>query len=384
MSSKARAPWRRSGTFAAAATAAGILALTAGQAEAQGGQGQSPSQIQTATDVSRGISPLVVPLPVSDPALGSGVVAAGALFYSPVKGGRQWVTGIGGLYTNNKDWGVLVLQQADLMNGRLRISGAGGYGDFNLDFFGVGQAAGAHGVSIKLNEKGEILVLNGLYQVSGKFFLGARYRYLNESTSLAEPLFPDHPILPDSVSLTTRISGLGPAFEYDSRDVQFNPRRGLYVQGQWLIDRKGIGSTFNYDKLTVAANGYLPLTSKTVLALRASLCSTSDGAPFYDLCFYGSGHDLRGYEGGQYRDHAMVVGQAEVRQKLFWRFGAVAFAGVGTIGDSFSRLGDAPVLPAGGVGLRFQPSKKLPVNVSVDYAWGSHSSGLYLYIGEAF
>ena len=135
---------------------------------------------------------------------------------------------------------------------------------------------------------------------------------------------------------------------------------------------------------TTAANGYLPLTSKTVLALRASLCSTSDGAPFYDLCFYGSGHDLRGYEGGQYRDHAMVVGQAEVRQKLFWRFGAVAFAGVGTIGDSFGHLGDAPVLPAGGVGLRFQPSKKLPVNVSVDYAWGSHSSGLYLYIGEAF
>ena len=43
-----------------------------------------------------------------------------------------------------------------------------------------------------------------------------------------------------------------------------------------------------------------------------------------------------------------------------------------------------PARRPGGLGLRFQPTRKSPVNISVDYAWGKHSSGLYLYVGEAF
>lgn len=367
-----------------AAGAAALVALAPWTpARAQPAPAVSGQQVQQVAATSRTFAPLIVPLPVSDPALGGGLVLAGALFYAPVQGGRQWVTGLGGLYTSKKDWGVIALQQADLMNGRLRLSGAGGYGDFNLDFFGIGQSAGSKGVSLKLNETGTILVLNGLYQVHGKFYAGLRYRLLAEDTKLAEPLLPDHPILPDA-QLKTRISGLGPAFEYDSRNIQFNPSKGIYVQGQWLIDAKGLGSDFSYDKLTLAGNGYIPLGTETVLAVRGSICNSSKGAPFYDLCFFGSNHDLRGYEGGRYRDHAMAVGQAEIRRHLFWRVGAVAFAGVGAVAPSFSKFGEADALPSAGLGLRFQPSRKLPVNVSIDYGWGKGSSGLYLYIGEAF
>src|SRR5262249_41831228 len=108
------------------------------------------------------------------------------------------------------------------------------------------------------------------------------------------------------------------------------------------------------------------------------------GAPFYDLCLFGSQHDLRGYEGGRYRDHAMAAAQLEIRQHLFWRIGAVVFGGVGAVAPSFGELGQAKGLPAAGPGLRFQPTSKGPVNMSVDYAWGLHSQGIYLYVGEAF
>lgn len=331
----------------------------------------------------KGVTPLVVPLPLSDPALGSGAVLVGALFYNPVAGGRQWVTGVGGLYTNQKDWALGVAQQADLFKGKLRLKAFAGYGDFLLDFFGIGQNAGAAGRSIKLHQTGELATVDTIYQVTGKLFGGLRWRALSETTTLAEPLFPGHPILPEA-QLKTQISGLGPSFEYDSRDLQFRPTKGLYAEGQWLVYNKALGSTFDYDKLNLAGNAYFPLGRNTVIAARASLCDSSSGAPFYDLCMYGSSHDLRGYQGGQYRDHVLVAGQVELRQHLFWRFGAVAFGGVGTVSDKFADLGSAPALPAGGAGLRFQPSAKLPINISVDYASGKNSQGLYLYVGEAF
>lgn len=378
--------------FAGVAAALALIsepcaAQQAGHLDDLNGQIDTGAAVQGVPDPTapprKGITPLVVPLPLSNPALGSGGVLVGALFYNPVAGGRQWVTGVGGLYTNQRDWALGVAQQADLFKGKLRLKAFAGYGDFLLDFFGIGQTAGAAGRSIKLHQTGELGTADLVYNVAGRFYGGLHWRGLSETTTLAAPLFPDHPILPEA-QLKTRISGLGPSFEYDSRDLEFRPTKGIYAEGQWLIDNKALGSTFNYDKLTMAANAYFPLGRNTVIAGRASICDSSSGAPFYDLCMYGSSHDLRGYQGGQYRDHVLMAGQVEVRQHLFWRFGAVAFGGVGTVSDKLADIGSAPALPAGGVGLRFQPSAKLPINVSVDYAWGKGGDGLYLYVGEAF
>ena len=363
---------------------AGLMAATAlGAASAHAQtEGQVSDQAQTAIAAKKQLNLLVVPLPVVDPALGNGAVLATAAFYSPVQGGRQWITGLGGLYTSNKDWAVMVLQQADLMNGKLRLGAAAGYGEFNLDFFGIGQSAGSQGRSIRIKEKGEVFIFNGLYNIRGGFYGGLRFRYLDQTTSLAEPLFPDHPLIPDA-QFGTRISGLGPAIDYDTRDQEFTPKKGVFVSGQWLFDSPSLGSSFTYNKLTLAGNLYHSLNAKTVVAVRGSICN-STSAPFYDLCFFGSDHDLRGYEGGRYRDHSMYAVQAEIRRDLFWRFGATAFVGLGGVASSFSSFGNADMLPAAGVGLRFQPSKKIPVNISVDYAAGKDGSGLYIYMGEAF
>lgn len=379
------------GDNAIALAAAACLAAGAPAAAAPGSESQVErvsQDVTTATAVQgdlkqKGVNFLIVPLPVVDPAVGKGLTLATGLFYSPVKGGRPWVTGIGVLYTSNKDWALGVAQQADLLDGRLRLAAGAGYGDFKLDFFGIGQNAGSQGLSIRLDEKGLFALFNGLYKVAGPLYAGVRYRFLSVDSRLAEPLFPDHPVIPNA-ELKTKISGLGPSADFDTRNSEFTPTKGAYITGQWLFDGSGVGSDFSYSKATLAANGYLPITKKTVLALRGSVCDSSHGAPFYDLCFFGSQHDLRGYEGGRYRDHAMGAAQAELRQALFGRFGAVVFVGVGGVAPSMGELWAAKALPSVGGGLRFQPVKKIPVNVSVDYAWGRGSQGLYLYIGEAF
>jgi len=368
--------------MATAAAAAFLPAAVAHAAEPTQVE-QVADDINTGAAIRKSTNFLIVPLPQINPALGNGVTLVASAFYSPVQGGRPWVTGVAGMYTSEGDWAAGVAQQADLFQGRLRLLGFAGEGDFNLRFFGIGQAAGATGRSITLDERGKFVMASALYRTFGPLYLGLKYKYLDLDSTLANPLRPGNPIVP-KLELNTAVSGLGPAFEVDTRNSEFMPKTGYYVTGQWLYFNSGIGSDFAYNKLNIAANLYHSFGQNTVLAARVSTCNVSQDAPFYDLCFFGSQNDLRGYEGGQYRDHTMMATQVELRQHLFWRIGAVAFAGVGAVAPDYGQITDSRALPSGGIGLRFQPTAKTPVNLSLDYAWGRGSQGLYLYLGEAF
>jgi hypothetical protein len=48
------------------------------------------------------------------------------------------------------------------------------------------------------------------------------------------------------------------------------------------------------------------------------------------------------------------------------------------------RYQDAPLLPAGGVGLRYQLTQKYPMHMRLHYAWGRDGGLLYFSVGEAF
>jgi outer membrane protein assembly factor BamA len=356
---------------AAGPEAAGQAAQSSGEAAAHGKAGGKPTVV-------------VMPIPQANPALGNGLALAALALYQPSGTGGVWTTGVGGLYTDTDSWAAAVFQKAHFAQDRLRITAGGGYGDMNLDFYGVGAGAGERDFSIGLNQKGVFVLAQGLYRVAPDLYLGAQYRFLKVDTTLDQdgpPLFPDLDL--PAFELESQVSGVGPAAEYDTRDVEYGPTKGLYAQAQWLWNGDLVGSDFNYSKFTGSVNGYHGV-GQGVLAWRGSLCAAGDGAPFYDLCMYGQQNDLRGYAGGQYRDRALWAAQVEYRQPLFWRFGAVAFAGLGGVAPGISHLGDSTVLPAAGVGLRFAASKKYKVNMSLDAAWGKDSSAVYFYLGEAF
>ena len=105
----------------------------------------------------------------------------------------------------------------------------------------------------------------------------------------------------------------------------------------WTFGSKFLGSDFSHDKLQVGANSYASVTKTTVAAFRGATCSVSKRVPFYDLCMYGQSGDLRGYEAGRYRDRFTWAFQGEFRQKMFGKFGAVAFGGVGGVASSADR-----------------------------------------------
>lgn len=356
---------------AAGPEAAGATAQSSGEAAAHAKEGGKPTFV-------------VMPIPQANPALGNGLALAALALYQPRGSGGVWTTGAGGLYTDTESWAAAVFQKAHFAQDKLRVTAAGGYADMNLDFYGIGGGAGRRDFSIGLNQKGTFALGQGLYRVRPNLYVGAQYRFLKVDTTLdreGPPPFPDLNL--PRFELESQVSGLGPAAEYDTRNSEYGPTKGLYAQAQWLWNGDTLGSDFDYSKFTGAVNGYHGL-GNGVLAWRGSLCAAGDGAPFYDLCMYGQQNDLRGYESGQYRDKATWAAQAEYRHPLFWRFGAVAFAGVGGVAPGIDDLDDSTVLPAAGVGLRFAASRKYGVNMSLDAAWGKDSSAVYFYIGEAF
>lgn len=364
--------------------------LAAGPAAAQD-RPQAQVQEQTATlttpDAEKKTSKpdlLIVPIPLSNPALGTGLTVAAVLFYNPNHAPQPWISGIGGTATSTGTKAVGAFHSMSLGHDRFRFLLLGGYGDAKLKFYGVGNAAGNRGVHIDLEDKAIIGLAQAQARVAKYFYGGVRVQYLDmdSSAEIPHPNYPDLALPP--LELKSTLATIGPSLTYDSRDSSLNPRNGAYITSTWMFGATFLGSDFKHSKFQLGANLYGGLARKTVVAFRASTCSVSHTVPFYDLCMFGQGGDLRGYETGRYRDRATWAMQGEVRQHLFGKFGTVVFGGVGGIGSSFEELGHSDVLPSVGAGLRYQASKSNNINVRLDLAFGRDGHALYFSIGEAF
>lgn len=345
-------------------------------------EGQTPSEALEAPKKKADL--LVVPIPMSNPTLGSGLTVAGVMFYNPNQSSQPWITGVGAMYTSNKSKGIAAFHSMSLAHDRFRVLALGGYADVNVNFYGIGSSAGDRDVSIKLDDRGTMALLQGQYRVAKHLYAGARYQFLDlkMKVKVENPLFPDLDL--SDRELKSRLSAIGPAITYDSRDSSLAPGKGAYITAVGMFNIKDLGSDFSYDKWQVGANAYFPLMPGTTIAVRGAVCSVSSGGPFYDLCLYGQGGDLRGYEAGRYRDRASWAAQAEWRQHLGGKFGAVFFIGAGGIGSSLSDFDDGKFLPSAGMGLRFRASKETGINLRLDFAMGKDSHAIYFGIGEVF
>jgi outer membrane protein assembly factor BamA len=121
----------------------------------------------------------------------------------------------------------------------------------------------------------------------------------------------------------------------------------------------------------------------------AAWAAAGDRVPIYDLCLFGAQNDLRGYAAGRYQDRRMFATQAEYRltfpaKGFLGRFGVVAFAGFGGVGEQFSDIGFSDLLPAGGGGARFKLTQRHPINFRIDYGIGKEGNTLTIGVLEAF
>lgn len=366
-----------------------VSALSAGQAAAQvyGTPSQPPadSAVETPGWRPHDFSFIAMPIPISDPAIGDGLALGAGLLYKAGGSERPWTSGAGALYTDSGSWAVVLFQKAYIADDRFRVLGGAGVGEFNVDFYGIGSEAGARGFAIPITQEARFGLAQALMRVAPHTYVGLQYRAIEMATTLdlePPPEFADMDI--PARERDSRTSALGISGEYDTRDNEYQPGSGLYGSAVWLQSAQSLGSDHDYARAELEANGYARAGDRTIWAWRASTCWAGDEAPFYDICNFGSQSDLRGYVQGRYRDHSMFAIQTEYRRRIGNRLGVVVFAGVGAVAPEFGEIGTEELLPAAGVGLRWEASRKYGVNVGFDHAVGDDSSAFYFRVGEAF
>jgi hypothetical protein len=345
-------------------------------------QADGQAAVEPQQAVKTGSNFVIAPIPISNPSVGTGLALTGMWLYDVDKDSPASSTALGAGYLSSGTWLVGAGEKLNFDADRYRLNAAVGLGQVNYTFYGVGADSTSLGIPIEQKVLGGMLDFRR--QIVPSLHLGLRYTYATVKTSLGAAAGDLAPVL-QGKELDLTIAGLGPVASWDTRDRQFSPTQGMYVDFKSNFADSAFGSDLGFQTYSLAWNAYFTVDAPNVVAARVYLCKVSKSAPFFDTCAYGSGSDLRGYEAGRYRDLNLIAAQAEYRRQLSSRFGAVAFAGIGSVAGSFGDLFSAPALPAGGLGLRYLAVPSEGVNISLDYAWGkSGSSGLYVYIGDSF
>ncbi|HEU5178447.1 MAG TPA: BamA/TamA family outer membrane protein [Burkholderiales bacterium] len=328
---------------------------------------------------------VVAPIPISNPTIGTGLAVVVMPFYHLGRDSPLSNTALAAGVTSSGSWGVGAAQSTRLRGDKFRLDGTVAYADLRYRFYGTGADAGKAGDSVPIVQKGFLFAPEMLFHLGARAYLGVRYRGMRVETAVDGSTGSLPPqvaaVLPGSITITS--SGIGPNFTFDSRDHDMNPSSGILANLRANFANESVGSDLDYQAYEASGNYYRRL-AKGVLGLRAYACQASERTPLFDLCFYGSGNDLRGYEAGRYRDRAMVASQAEYRFPLKERWGGVVFAGWGKVGSSFGAMGKEPDLPSVGAGVRWLAAQKARVNLSVDVARGRDDTGLYVYVKESF
>ena len=180
------------------------------------------------------------------------------------------------------------------------------------------------------------------------------------------------------------VSGGGIVANWDSRDNTFAAYSGSFYQLTAVVNGKSLGSDFNYSEVALDTRNFFEVFPSQILAFQTSAKIIDGRAPFQDLAGFGGQDFLRGYFDGQYRDKTEVGGQVEYRIPVWWRFGAVAFAGVAQVANRVSLWSLDSFKFAGGAGIRFLLKRDDRISLRFDMGFGNNSSGVYFTVTEAF
>ncbi|HSP18148.1 MAG TPA: BamA/TamA family outer membrane protein, partial [Myxococcaceae bacterium] len=250
---------------------------------------------------------IAVPLPNSNPTLGTGLGAAGILFFRPSKKDAvspSSTLGVGGMYFDTKSWALAAGGRVILKEDRWRITAALAAADFRYDLYGKGVEESSSGALVGVRQK----MTGGMAQVQlrlfGRIYGGLRYVLSDVTTALTNPASP----LPPGVGegeLALRVGALGPVVSLDSRDNQFFLLRGWAVDLRTDFYAGSFGGQSSFQKYEVNVRGYFPVREVDALATQLYVCSVGSQAPFFLQCLYGSAGVLRGYPVGKYYDQTM-------------------------------------------------------------------------------
>ena len=332
-----------------------------------------------------GVTPLVAPLPFRNSQIGWGAALMGGLIHrfdadTTVKPSTGAIVG---LASENGSWGVMGMEIARFSRDTWRARGVAGYMDLKYDFYGIGIDAGNEGQSVPLEQTFFLASGALLRRVVSGLYIGGQVLWLSTSVTPLEAVGSNQPVVPDQAS--TKLWAAGLQAEFDTRDNDYWPQRGSLAQLKGNFFTTATGESGSFQRYQAAWSWYHGLRGpRLVLATNLLACGAPGDPPFYGLCSLGAGRfSVRGYTQGRYRDHYTTAMQVELRGHTAGRLGAILFGGLAQVAPKASEIFGGDVLPSGGAGLRFQLTRKYPMHLRLDYAWGRDGGLLYFSVGEA-
>jgi hypothetical protein len=344
---------------------------------------------------------VAAPLPISSPALGSGIIPiVGYIFPFSKNDKVSPPSVVGGVGLIASGGSRLLALGGDLYLKQNTYEVTAGFGGGHLDynFYGTGNAAGNAGRKLAVKQTGEIFMGEVLRRLKWNFFLGPRVWIAHsEITPKLSESDSNHPNLPQT-SLNTSPRAVGVRLLRDTRPNRFYPIAGtlfdistnFFSTNSNLGITGGLGAnlarsrTLSYQTYRIIFNKYASLSKKQVVAYNLYLCGTGGEAPFYGQCIFGVSNELQGYVAGRYIDRYMFATQLEYRLELPKRFGLVGFGGVGEVAPKVGEFNNSNLLPSIGTGLRFMLEKKYHVNLRVNVAQGKDGHTWSMGVGEDF
>jgi Omp85 superfamily domain len=343
-----------------------------------------PAHTRRATSSKRG-SIVIAPLPISSPALGSGIVPVVAYIF-PLNADDQdspaSVVGGVGLATNNGSRAFALGGELYFGRNTYRVTSVFGRGNLNYDLYGLGNGESLSRLPLK--QTGQFVFGEFLRRLGWDFFLGPRFVWGSSMITVRASGGGNLPLPPD-LGLRTTLAGVGFRLQRDTSSNRFYPMDGTLLDLTSDFFSQGLGSKYSFQSYRLTFNKYVGLTSNQVLAYNLFTCATGGKPPFYGNCIYGTDNELRGYVAGRYLDRYMAATQLEYRLSLPRRFGLAVFGGLGEVVPGGNQLfRTSHFLPSGGGGVRFELSKAYHVNLRVDIAQGTDGHTWSMGVGEAF
>jgi hypothetical protein len=325
---------------------------------------------------------VAVPIPLSNPTLGSGLIAGAAYFYPQTAEQKAAqpasLTGIAGMYMDNDSKALAIAQQNYWSKNRWRFTGAFGAADLRLSLLSADDAGNGRNLDWRLKGNFASARLSG--QVWKGWYTGLLVRFVEVDQSIESDVDLDFKVSSLVTLPAVRSAGLGTYLEYDTRDMPTNAYSGRYLKVDALFNDESLGSDNTYQNYNLVFNTYRQMNDSLVLAWQVQGCLRGGDVPLWDACMI----KLRGFPATDFIGTGSLSGQVEGRWRLNERWGLVGFAGAGYARDVFSEIENREWIPSYGVGLRFMVLKSKRINMRLDYARSSDSDAIHFLVGESF
>jgi hypothetical protein len=322
---------------------------------------------------------LVLPLVITEPAIGQGL-GAGLVYFHATPDSRPKLatgrslantgqeprppptaTGVFGIYTNNDTRGVGVGHTHTFKEDTWRMTAALANAKINAKYY-------VADIPFRFSVDGTVLYGNFKRRIgSTNWFLG-----MSTSVADADAFFSDDGSgVPDFEFTDVGIAGMG---IYDTRDDSMMPSSGTLVDlTVWGYDEL-LGGDFDYWTSRFKVNSFHKFGDKVVLGLRFEVGTAEGEVPFYAEPFV----PLRGIPALRYQGDVAGVVEAEVRYQLASRWAVLAFAGAGDVSTDQVGVATEDDIKAWGVGFRWLALEKQNVWIGIDGARGPENDEYYV------